>query len=166
MLNDWKTYVFIDSQNLYLWVKSQWRNLDYEKFFRFLKDKYKADKVFMCIWYRAWNESLYAELQQIWFILIFKPTLELKNGVIKWNVDAELVLHSMIQYSNYDKAIIVSGDWDFYCLIEYLEKRQKLGAIIIPNKFWYSSLLKKYEKYFFLISKRLEHKFWKQKKWA
>ena len=44
--------------------------------------------------------------------LIFKPTLEYRrNGKIqvKGNVDAELVLHSMIQYKDYDKAIIVSG---------------------------------------------------------
>ena len=41
----------------------------------------------------------------------------------KGNVDAELVLHSMIEYSKYDKAIIASGDGDFRCLIEYLEKK-------------------------------------------
>ena len=33
----------------------------------------------------------------------------------KENVDAELVLHAMIEYPNYDRAIIVTGDGDFYC---------------------------------------------------
>ena len=62
---------------------------------------------------------------------------------IKGNVDAELVLHSMIEYNNYDKAIIVSGDGDFHCLIEYLTKNDKLLKIIVPNK-KYSSLLRKF----------------------
>jgi len=32
----------------------------------------------------------------------------------------------MIEYNNYDKAIIVSGDGDFHCLVEYLEEKEKL----------------------------------------
>ncbi len=39
----------------------------------------------------------------------------------------------MIQYKNYDKAIIVSGDGDFYRLIEYLENQQKLESLVVPN---------------------------------
>jgi len=61
-------------------------------------------------------------------------------------VDAELVLHAMIEFKNYDKAIIVSGDGDFHCLIEYLEGKGKLYKIIAPNK-RYSSLLRKFTKY-------------------
>jgi len=49
----------------------------------------------------------------------------------------------MIEYENYDKAIIVSGDGDFHCLIEYLESNSKLAKIIVPNK-KYSSLLRKF----------------------
>ena len=75
-----------------------------------------------------------------------------KNKIkIKGNVDAEIVLHTMIQYKNYDKAIIVSGDGDFHCLVEYLEKKGKLLKIITPNK-RYSSLLKKFTKYIVVIS--------------
>jgi len=62
-------------------------------------------------------------------------------------VDAELVLHTMIEYPNYDKAIIVSGDGDYYCLIEYLETHNKLSKVFIPNKKSYSSLLRKYNRY-------------------
>ena len=69
----------------------------------------------------------------------------MKDGkkTFKGNVDAELVLHAMTELKNYDKAVIVSGDGDFYCLIEYLDNEKKLGKIIVPN-FVYSSLLKKY----------------------
>ncbi len=98
------------------------------------------------------NESLYTYLQSAGYICIFKPTLEIKEEGgkkirIKGNVDAELVLHTMIEYKNYDKAVIVSGDGDFHCLIEYLEKKNKLGRIIIPNRKAYSQLLWKFRKY-------------------
>ncbi len=55
--------------------------------------------------------------------MCFKPTLEIKNGKVKkvkGNVDADLVLKAMIEYPNYDRTVIVTGDGDFYCLVEYL----------------------------------------------
>lgn len=52
----------------------------------------------------------------------------------------------MIQYSNYAKAVIVSGDGDFHCLVEYLAVQNKLLRIFAPNKH-YSRLLHKYNKY-------------------
>ena len=80
------------------------------------------------------------------FILVFKPTLNLPDGKAKGNVDAELVLHTMIEYPNYDKALIVSGDGDFYCLVEFLKRKDKLLNLIIPNRNRYSSLLRKFSK--------------------
>ncbi|MCK5591252.1 MAG: NYN domain-containing protein, partial [Candidatus Pacebacteria bacterium] len=76
--------------------------------------------------------------------LIFKPTLFLSNGKPKGNIDAELVLHTMLEYSNYDKAVIVSGDGDFHCLIEHLNKENKLLKIVIPNRHGFSSLLRNF----------------------
>ncbi len=143
-------FAFIDSQNLNLGVKSQGWNLDFARFFIYLKDKYKAKKIFLFIGYVKGNEALYTHLQSVGYIIVFKPTLEYKKGgelYTKGNVDAELVLHTMIEYKNYDKAIIVSGDGDFYCLIEYLEQKEKLGRIIIPNRKAYSQLLGKFRKY-------------------
>ena len=57
-------------------------------------------------------------------------------------MDAELVLHTMIEYENFDKAIIVSGDGDFYCLVKYLLGQNKLCVILVPNYFSFSALLK------------------------
>jgi uncharacterized LabA/DUF88 family protein len=93
--------------------------------------------------------------------VVFKPTLEYeKEGKLctKGNVDAELVLHAMIQYPNYEKAIIVSGDGDFHCLIEYLSEQGKLANVIIPNPNKYSALLRKFRKYFVYLY-ALQHKF-------
>jgi len=75
--------------------------------------------------------------------LVFKPTLKLPSGKVKGNVDAELVLHAMIEYDNYDKALIVTGDGDLYCLVDYLIKKDKLLKLMIPNKNSFSSLFRK-----------------------
>ena len=39
------------------------------------------------------------------YIVILRPTLQNREGVVKGNCDAELVLHGMIQYPNFSKAI-------------------------------------------------------------
>lgn len=143
-------YAFIDSNNLNLAIKDCGWELDFARFYIYLKDKYKVKKVFLFIGYVTGNETLYTFLQKAGYIVVFKPTLKYKQqGEIhtKGNVDAELVLHTMIEYPNYNKAIIVSGDGDFHCLIEYLEKKEKLGRIIIPNRKAYSQLLGKFRKY-------------------
>ena len=73
---------------------------------------------------------------------MFKPTLKIA-GRIKGNVDAELMLHAMIESPNYEQAVVVSGDGDFYRLVQYLKKRGKLRKLIVPNDRKYSSLYRK-----------------------
>ncbi|MET0779402.1 MAG: NYN domain-containing protein [Candidatus Saccharimonadales bacterium] len=110
------------------------------------------------------NQKLYTQLQAAGFILVFKPTVQyFQDGkqTVKGNVDAELVLHAAaIQYAHYDKAIIVSNDGDFACLIEYLVDKNKLLHIFTPNRN-YSKLLKPFSKYIVELSqlkKSLEYK--------
>ena len=140
-------YAFIDSQNLNLGVRSSGWKIDYKKFRLYLKNKYNVEKAYMFIGLVANNQKLYTELQSAGFILVFKPTVRyFENGkeTVKGNVDAELVLHaSAIEYDNYDKAIIVTGDGDFACLVEYLEDNDKLLHVLTPTR-KYSQLLKSF----------------------
>ena len=137
-------YAFIDSQNLNLSIKDQGWKLDYKRFCRYLKDKYKVNRAFLFIGYISSQQALYTSLQKQGYTLIFKPTLELKDGKVKGNVDAELVLHAMIEWNNYDKAVIITGDGDFHCLIEYLKQKEKLEKLLVPNRYKYSTLLIKF----------------------
>lgn len=142
------TYVFIDSQNLNLGVLSLGWKLDFQKFYIYLKDKYKIKKAVIFIGYVKENENLYKKLKSFGYELVFKPTLRTRKDGLKGNVDAELVLHSAkIEYKNYDQAIVVSGDGDFYCLHEDLEKEKKLFKIIVPSRKGESSLLRRFRKY-------------------
>jgi len=142
MKNTENNYAFIDSQNLNLSIRSLGWSLDFVKFRIFLKEKYGVEKAFLFIGYIDGNNSLYKALQEAGFICIFKPTLEYENGGTKGNVDAELVLHTMIEYPNYNKAVIVSGDGDFHCLVKYLLEKGKLKNVLIPNRLKFSALLK------------------------
>lgn len=161
-----KTFAFIDSQNLNLGTSKDifkgkeliykgWK-LDFKKFRKYLADKFRVQKAFLCIGYIKQNEVMYKQLRSFGYDLIFKPTVKDDKGGQKGNVDAELVLHAAaIEFPNYDKAVIVSGDGDFYCLYEYLEKNGKLHKIIIPNRKSESSLLAKFQDYkIFLIRER------------
>jgi uncharacterized LabA/DUF88 family protein len=148
-------YAFIDSQNLNLGVRSMGWVLDYRKFRLYLKNKYNVSRAFMFIGFVAGNQKLYTNLQKAGFILIHKPTItRIVNGVsvTKGNIDAELVLHAAaIEYPNYDKAIIVTNDGDFLCLVQYLEENQKLEKILTPNK-KYSSLYKPYGRFILTLN--------------
>ena len=138
-------YAFIDSQNLNLAIRDQGWRLDFGWFRTYLSDRFDVKKAFLFIGYVATNEDLYTNLQMQGFVLIFKPTLALnknKGMKIKGNVDAELVLHTMIELPNYDKAVIVSGDGDFQCLAKHLKNIGKLRKLVIPNQNKYSSLLR------------------------
>lgn len=136
-------FAFIDSQNVNLSIKEQGWVLDFKKFRRYLVEKYNIEKAFLFIGFVPQNQDLYTALQKDGYILVFKPTLTLPDGKVKGNVDAELVLHAMVEYVNYDKALIVTGDGDFYCLVDYLLKQGKLLNLMIPNRNRYSSLFRK-----------------------
>lgn len=157
-------YAFIDSQNLNLGVQKVGWKMDWRKFRHFLKDKYNVTKAYMFIGYVPEFEDMYIQLHDAGYLVVLKPTQDMskphiekpagamelekpeEKKPIKGNIDAELVLWAMKEFNNYGKAIIVSGDGDFYCLAEYLEQKGKLLHILTPN--WqYSSLLKPFEKF-------------------
>ena len=111
-------------------------------------DKFRVQKAFLFIGYIKQDEKLYKQLRSFDYKLVFKPTVKDNQGKPKGNVDAELVLHAAaVEYPNYDKAVIVSGDGDFHCLHEYLVKNKKLLQIIIPNRKSESSLLKQFQNF-------------------
>jgi len=152
-------YAFIDSQNLNLGTNKDlfnkkdkkiyygWR-LDFKKFRIYLADKFRVSKAFLFIGYIKEQSKMYQQLKSQGYQLIFKQTTKDELGKPKGNIDAELVLYSAaIEYPNYDKAVVVSGDGDFRCLYKYLRDKSKLQRIIIPNLKAQSSLLKDFQPY-------------------
>lgn len=77
-------------------------------------------------------------------------------------VDADLVLRTMIEYARYEKAVVVTGDGDFYSLVEYLYQKGKLETVLSPSSERCSALLKKAARerinFFDKLRSKLEHK--------
>ena len=96
-------FAYIDSQNLHLGVQRDlgW-DLDYKKFRIYLRDKYNVTKAYMFIGYMPDNKVMYQRLQEHGYILSFKPVLINKDGEVKGNVDADLVLQVMRDYMNHE----------------------------------------------------------------
>lgn len=163
------TYAFIDSQNLNLGVQKMGWKMDWRKFRQYLANKYGVTKAYMFIGHVPEFEDMYVHMHELGYLVVLKPTSDMskpkpelqeeakpekdkpeEKKPVKGNIDAELVLWAMKERDQYDKAIIVSGDGDFYCLAEYLDEIGKLGHIMTPN--WqYSGLLKAYEDYIIRI---------------
>lgn len=159
-----KNYAYIDSQNLNLGVQSLGWKLDFKKFRVYLQEKYQVSTAYLFIGFIPQNQEMYSSLQKDGYVLIFKPVLPNKDGNHKGNVDADLVLRTMIDYNNksYDKAVIVTSDGDFYSLVKYLYEINKLKMVISPYFDTCSTLLKKSakEKVVFMtnLREKLEYK--------
>lgn len=130
------TRIFIDGANLYKGMKSEKEELDYAKFYKYLKDKYRPEAIYIFIGYIEILEPLYNFLRQCGYVLVFKETLQHKSGEIKGNVDAELVVQSLEDFYeiNYNQGVLVSGDGDFACLIDFWKRKNVKAKILAPNK--------------------------------
>jgi uncharacterized LabA/DUF88 family protein len=138
-----ENYAFIDSQNLNLGIRGLGWKLDFKRFRVYLKEKYQVKISYLFIGYLPENQNLYKSLQEYGYLLIFKPVLKDKDGKPKGNVDADLVLQTMVDYEKYERAVIVTSDGDFYCLVNYLYNNKKLEKVLSPIKEKCSILLKK-----------------------
>jgi uncharacterized LabA/DUF88 family protein len=154
-------FAFIDNQNLNLGIQKLGWKMDWRKFRAFLKDEYGVTSAYMFIGYMPENEDLYNQMHDAGYLVVLKPTLEMfktpvegqpekpeakdeNKPAVKGNVDAELVLYAVKEMPNYDKAVLISGDGDFFSLLEYLRDQGKLANLMVPNR-QYSTLLKPFE---------------------
>lgn len=126
-------YAFIDGNNLILGLRNQDWKIDYQKFHRFLKDKYRIMKAFWFVGYISGNEKIYQKLVRAGFALIFKKTVIDRFDKAKGNVDVLLTVKCFEELENFDGMVLVSGDGDFVDLIQSIKRRGKKTKIIVPN---------------------------------
>jgi uncharacterized LabA/DUF88 family protein len=133
-------YAFIDCQNLWANKDKSW-NLDWSKFRSWLQSDCGVQRAYLFIGFINGYQKMYQQMQEAGFILIFKPIQE-NNGRVSCNIDTEMVLQTMIQYNNFNKAVIISGDGDFTCLVDHLRVNNKLEKLILPDNSYSLSLEK------------------------
>lgn len=157
-----EVYAYIDSQNLNVTTQKDGWKMNWAKFRQWLTDEYGVTKAYMFIGYVPEFEAMYEQLHQQGYAIVLKPTFDMTRPQpeeqagaeteehdkkpVKGNIDAELVLWAMKDFKTYDKALVVSGDGDFYCLVEYLDEQGKLLKLLAPTR-KYSSLYNKFEQY-------------------
>jgi len=135
---------YIDGANLHKGIQNLGWNLDYEKFYRWLKAKYKMERAYIFLGHIPKHQPLYNNLTAIGYDLIFKEVTT-HLGKPKGNCDAEMVLQVVSDYyeQKLNKAILVTGDGDFACLIDFLCERNAFHRLIAPNIAYTSYLLRK-----------------------
>lgn len=138
-----KNFAFIDAQNVYKGVERLGWRLDWKRFRIYLSEKYGVTQAYFFVGYIPENVRMYDLIRRCGYTIIFKQITRDVHGDVKGNIDADLVLHSLITKDVYDKAVIVSSDGDYESLVRYLYNNQKLKTVLSPHADTCSALLKK-----------------------
>ena len=135
--------IYIDGNNLYRDATEIGFALDYKKFCGWLRQKYNPLHVYLFIGLIPSRSSFYKHLQESGYILIFKQTVSV-GGVIEGNCDAELVLKAVSDFytKSCDTCMLVTGDGDFGCLVEFLKENAAISGIVSPDERKCSFLLR------------------------
>jgi uncharacterized LabA/DUF88 family protein len=138
------THVYIDGANLDRSSRDLGYTIDYKKFCVWLKQKYSAENIYYFIGYVKKYDYLYRNLRRAGFKPIFKEALKNSQGEIKGNCDAELVVQSVMDFyeNRTSRFILVTGDGDFRCLVDFLISKKVTTLILIPNRKKFSTLLR------------------------
>ena len=138
-------YAFIDTNNLYLTIKRLGWKIDWFKFRKYLKNRFHIKRAFIFIGERKKHKEIYDDFESAGFEVIFKKVIE-RGDETKGNVDIDIAIWTVHYIDNYDKAILITGDGDFYSLADYLCERDKLFCVAAPDKFAYSALFRKFKR--------------------
>lgn len=138
-----KVNIYIDGNNLYRGAKELGFEINYKKFRGWLRQKYKPQNVYLFIGLVPGRIKFYEHLQECGFILIFKQTISV-DGRIKGNCDAELVLKTVSDFytKSFNSCILITGDGDFGCLVEFLQENKSLNCVLAPDENKCSILLR------------------------
>jgi len=135
--------IYIDGNNLYRSAKELGFEIDYKKLRGWLRQKYNVNKVYLFIGLIPARVKFYEHLQSSGYILVFKQTISVGEK-IKGNCDAELVLKTVSDFytKSFDKCLLITGDGDFGCLVEFLKENKVIEGVISPDENKCSILLR------------------------
>ena len=138
-----KLNIYIDGNNLHRGAKEIGFEIDYKKFRGWLRQKYNPSIVYLFIGLVPDRVKFYEYLQECGFVLVFKQT-DSVGGQVKGNCDAELVLKTVSDFymKSFSKCMLVTGDGDFGCLVQFLKENKVINGILSPDENKCSILLR------------------------
>lgn len=127
------TYAFIDASNIiYSAARSGWK-VDFEKLAKYLHERFGVQRIIYFAGVDTENLKqlkFYETLQKFGYELRLIPVRTFSDGSKKADVDSRMTFEMMLYFKEYEKAIIMTGDGDYYWVLEYLLK-EKHGQIIL-----------------------------------
>ena len=128
-------HVYIDGANLHKGSRGLGWELDYGRFFVWLREKYHIERAYLFIGLVAKNKNLYTKLQEAGYTLVYKEITYDGTGKVKGNCDADLVLKVTRDFyeKRFDQAVLVSSDGDYAGLVQFLKEQQSFRTVISPS---------------------------------
>jgi len=145
-----KNIAVIDGQNLYMGTAKMkikpWK-IDLKRFRIYLAEKYSVAVAYYFLGFVQENsKSLYEEIRNAGFILIFREHNSTMVGKKKGNVDSDIIFYVMkklYKKEDFHRIVLVSGDGDYKMLVDFLIEEKRFEKILFPNMQFASSLYKK-----------------------
>ncbi len=138
-----KLNIYIDGNNLYRSAKKLGFRMDYKEFRGWLRQKYSPVFVYLFIGLVPSREKFYEYLQKCGYVLVFKRVVFVGEH-IKGNCDAELILKTVVDFheTSFTSCVLITGDGDFGCLVEFLREKRAIDCVISPDRNKCSFLLR------------------------
>ena len=165
---------FIDGQNLEFSTTNAdkaWK-VDLKRFRVYLEQKYSVERAYYFLGFQQdENSKLYQDIQEAGYILIFRKHNEKMSSIKKGNVDTDIVFTIMKKIADkekFDKVVLVSGDGDYYKMVDYLIEKNRFEKLLAPNHANMSSLYKLFSREYYAalndldVRKKIELHNWKK----
>jgi uncharacterized LabA/DUF88 family protein len=151
-----RTLVLIDDANLYYGFKKRHWDLDYERFYRWLRANFNVLEVYFfggvvskkaflekkptndLAGFKEHKENRQAFLKllkHIGYTVTSKPVTSLYDSTSgqykrKCNFDVEIAIVAMDKINKYEELILCTGDGDFTKLLKYVKSKHKKATLI------------------------------------
>ena len=130
-------YVFIDATNIIYGTSYYGWKMDFKKLYKYLITRYKAKVIYY--YARVDNSNIkqlhfYEKLTDFGYKLRLVPVKKFSDGHKKADVDSRMTFEMMKMDKKFDKTVIMTGDGDYYWVLEYLLKNKKMVKLISHNK--------------------------------
>lgn len=133
-----KTYVFIDATNIIYGATGCNFRVDFRKLIKYLGERFESKKV---LYYGGIDKEnikqldFYNKLKSLGFNLRLVPVKVFSNGKKKADVDSRMTFEMMFYFNKYDRLVVLTGDGDFFWVLEYFKKeKEKLWILSFPKQ--------------------------------
>jgi uncharacterized LabA/DUF88 family protein len=137
------TYAFVDASNIIYrdTDENPWK-IDLQKLIKYLRERFEVGRVFYYGGIDNRNETqvkLYKKLEDWGYELRLNPVKKFVNirgeFYTKADVDSRMTFEMMKYLSEYDRAVVLTGDGDFEWVLEYLlGNKEKIWLLASPGK--------------------------------